>query len=461
MGSLNRSGLASLLAVAVAASLLAGGPREVRAELWSGGDQHKCELKVPESPARWSLLPVDSSWAQHGIVTAAERRLDTLLDGTKGSGQGGLLHLAIRPAPEGATLDGVAADAAIRTFLLARFVGTPPTVDVREESLNDDIPCRVLRVEGKANNLSGEEGTCMGRMLVALAHKRVYLLRMYAWPSAKDAEALGADLDFMEIDALTILDPQNALKSSDATEKPPERPPSDGDSAGATLGDGEEKRYEFEKELLVLLKHPHLAEVSDSEESTLVKFEASDQYGGYQIILSAIPYVANVARVNLSEQVGIKHYQSFLESHPIGDVWVHPWPKKPTTVANGSTFLLVPDLIEATRHVVSDEKRRKPDPEASSGELEKKIKMLDSPKSKNVGPDFKVPGPAYRSVIGGKHPSVGDQTVVKFGWLSGSHDFLLYVSVHGEGWMRYGAAIRATIESIRIVPQKKWKDRWE
>ncbi|MGE0193206.1 MAG: hypothetical protein AB7T63_14320 [Planctomycetota bacterium] len=459
MGALMSHRRRSLLvgaAALVALAFVLGSTPPADAKMWPG-DSHKCELTIPDAPAPWDFLPHDSSWSKYDIVVGAERRLKELRDGTPANGEGGLLHLAVSTAPEGATLEGLAADEKVREFLTARFTEGGKDIEVVDEVLNDDLPCKVLRTSGKAANFKATQADCSGRMIVALGHGRVYKLRMYGWGTPDDLEGVRDDLDYIEVNGLTITDAKNALPSSEG--EGAENP-----NAGAVdepVEEGEEERLEWEELNLVMVKHKNLTreepDRDEARQNVIAKFTVNTTHAYYNITLYAFPVVGGQQRVNFESQVGTSFYEQFLESHPEGPIWVHPWPKKPETVKNGSTFLLFPDCSDEARDVISDDSRRKPDPKAGLSALQK-MNVVEKPKVKNVGPDFKVPGNAFRAVLGGNRDSTGPEVNVKYGWLTNEHDFILYVGLAREAYLKYGDAIRATLESIRHP--KKWEKRW-
>lgn len=446
----------ALCAVALLAFLL-GGARPADAKLWPGADQHKCELTIPDEPTPWDFLPHDSSWSKYDIVVGAERRLKELRDGTPANGEGGLLHLAVSTAPDEATLEGLAADEKVREFLTARFTEGGKDIEVVDEVLNDDLPCKVLRTTGKAANFKGAQAACSGRMIVALLHKRIYKLRMYGWATEYDAEGVRDDLDWIEINGLTITDPKNALPQG-------EGPPPEENGGGANTPEeeeGVEEKIDLEEFNLVMVKHKSVTRVEldrdEARDNVIAKFMLNTTHAYYNIIIYAYPVIGGQQRMSFESQVGTTFYEQFLESHPEGPIWVQPWPKKLATVKNGSTFITLPDCSDEARDVISDDSRRKPDPKAGLSALQK-MNIVEKPKVKNVGPDFKVPGNAFRAVLGGNRDSTGPEVNVKFGWLTNNHDFIIHVSLAREAYLKYGDGIRATLESIRHP--KDWDKRW-
>lgn len=440
------------LALVAVLWLSAGTP--ALAKLWDGSS-HKCELTIPDDPAPWDWLPVDSAWTKYGILVGAERRVKELSDGNKAEGQGGQLHLAVRDAPEGAKLETLALDAALTEFLTVRFTKITEKVRVEEGTLNDELPSRVLRVGGVCNNLGGKEAPCQGVMVISLAHGRLYLLRMYVWATEFDAEGVRDDIDWIEVNGLTILDVKSALAESESEGGPPPAAVEEPEEEGV------EENLEFEAQGLVMVKHAKLTQVEldrdEGRHDVLVKFSANDVKGGYDFIVYAFPVVGGQQRANLPSQVGLSFYEEYLGSHSAGDIYVFPWPKKPSTTKE-KTFLTLPDLSEGERKVISDAKRKKPDPEASLGDLDK-MGVYESPKLKNVGDDFKAPGPVHRAVLGGNMEGVGDHIALKYGWYTNDFDFVVYVMFTRDGYMKYGEAVRSTLESMRFP--KKWEKRWK
>ena len=199
--------------VVVAVGLLIRGHR-TRSE--QAPDQHvgespPAEVRAPPSPAwlispdgqsGWMVLPKEPSWAADGIREGAVRKLTRLRDGRQATGQGGLVHLAITPAPIGKGIDELAADEEVRGFMLRRFSADPsawPNVRTVADTWDGWREVRSLRAEGVSPNLDGTPGQTRAVMLLVIDDGWLYKFRMYAWRTEHDREGLKGDLDVIEM----------------------------------------------------------------------------------------------------------------------------------------------------------------------------------------------------------------------------------------------------------------------
>lgn len=226
---------AKLIRTLVLGGLIAGClsclvPSTADAKIWES-EEHNVLISIPDSPAPWIWLPAGQDWSKYGIVKGATRTIEELKSGEKPKGEHGLMHLIMRDAKEGETLESIVADGDTVETLMQRFgsKGDWPELESLKTSLNDDVPAVVLTASGKAlNSKTGEYTRCEGRMLVTTVLGKVYFLRMYAWHTEYDGEGLKLDLDMIEGDF-------ELLKTTG--EEKPERP-KDEPEAGA--GDGPE-----------------------------------------------------------------------------------------------------------------------------------------------------------------------------------------------------------------------------
>ena len=79
------------------------GSQPAVAKSWEG-DEQNVMLEISEGGNPWDWLPFNSAWGKLGIIKGAKRELTKLKNGKPATGQGALMHLAVRDAPDGATI---------------------------------------------------------------------------------------------------------------------------------------------------------------------------------------------------------------------------------------------------------------------------------------------------------------------------------------------------------------------
>ena len=425
----------ALLALGLVLTLPSG---DSEAREWDS-DEHNVLLVIPDEPNPWIWLKPTNSWGKQGIIKGASRYLDKLKTGETTTYHGGLLHLFQLDAPEDKTLDDVCGSKDIRDRLMARFVDSPE-IEVTDTTLNDNLPAKVLLVDGKARNKVGEPTPAHGRMLITIARGKIYLLRMYTWHTEYDDEGLKVDLDYIEGEFM--------IKNTKAEEKKPERPKDDEGNNGG--GNDEPERVEEEIQLrehtLRLTKHAKLNRKEVTDDTMILFFEDVDQLGWYQIIL----YATKNGRIINGQQApneDIKKWmtktwwKNFSANHPDGELFTFRWPKK----VKAPTFITLPDLSDDERKVAAKKGKRPIDPKAS--DMMKKMKIVEKVKRNTIGKKYKVSEP-YRGVLQGNRPRAGKETVLRFAWRTAFFSFRLIVTVGGKAYDKWGDAIRSTLESM-------------
>jgi hypothetical protein len=311
-------------------------------------------------------------------------------------------------------------------------------------------PALLFRTEGVGNNLKGKEGRCLGVLIVSVAKDKLYALRMFAWPATEyDEEGIGQELDWLEGGGspMSFLD----LKAA-APEKPPAN--GGGDAPPAEEPDeGEERKEEVIDDIAQgwrIVKDAKLTRVLPFEdEDGVFHFADQDQHGGYQILFYAISHSKIVdgqqtRPPDLRAWITTDWWKFFNPQHPQGEVATWKWPKR----TERRTFVTLPDLGDEELKIVvfkADEKRP-PDP--SAGDMEK-WKAVEKPKQDTIGPRGKV-SEAMRGLLIGNRPGFGVETIMRFGWRNRMHSYRLFVTVWGQGHVKYGDAIRNTLESLEF-----------
>ncbi len=401
-------------------------------------DEHNVLLIVPDEPGAWAWLNPTSTWGKQGIVKGASRYLDKLKSGKSATYEGGIVHLYKLPATEETTLDTICSDAETRAKLLKRFEGSPE-VEITDTKLNDDLPAKLLIVEGKARNKLGEPTPAQGRMLITVARGFVYLLRMYVWHTEYDDEGLKIDLDYIEGEFM--------IKKTKAKEKTPEKPPKDPVAGPAAEDDeGKEEEVQLREQLFRLTKHKKINQKEVTDDSMLLFFEDVDSHGWYQIILYATKNgrVINGVKApdeNIKKGITETWWKNFSANHPDGELWTFRWPKR----MKAPTFITLPDLSDDARKIVSKKGKRPIAPKAS--DMIKKMKFIQKVKDKQLGKKYRV-GEPYRGVLQGNRPRAGKETVLRFAWRTAFFSFRLIVTVGGQAYDKWGDAIRSTLESM-------------
>ncbi len=444
-----RASVLLLLTALFSIALLFGG-QTTEARHWENVKLN-CELEIPDS---WDWIKEQKDWAKQGIVKGARRALTELKGGKPADGEGALLHLAVRDAPEGdgespPVLADVARSDDVTKFLLARFQGSKPEIKFDDTGLvlKGDLPAVVLEVEGKALNFKVKEREVKGIMVVTIAKKKLYLLRMFAFPTEFDEEGLKVDIDFTAYDGFDIISPTEDKRHEvdpKATGDAPEKP----DDV-----DRVEEKLDFEEIKLRMVKHAKLTQVEPLEsegEDVIVKFEASDQYGSYTVRVIAIPLNRIINGVQatppaIKPAVTTDWWNSFINQHPKGAIYSYKWPKK----TRNRSMLTFPQIeIEKNKiTVIKDGKKRPIDPKSS--DIFKKLRFAEKAKNNYVGKGRKV-SEAFRGVLHGNFPGQGQHYVAKFGFRTSYHTYRVYVGIWKDGYKNWGEAIRSTLESMEF-----------
>ncbi len=415
-------------------------------------------LSIPDAPAPWEWLSYNQQWPKAGIIKGARRVVTKLKrTGKPANGHGALLHLAVRDAPEGMTLQAAAEDSDIREFLLKRFQGTAGDIESEEVTIESGTnkeghPAIVLRTTGTAANLKAKKVDTTGYMVVSVAKGKVYLLRMYAFPTPDDDEGLVYDLDYLEANCLRLID----TKDSKKTKGPPKKAAED---EKADEGDPEEEREDeiienrAQRWRITIDKKLKRLEITDEERQDHLELKCvdSDRHGGYSLYVYAPPTTQYIDGVkapppNLIKWITADWWQNFTVNHPKGDLVTFKWPKKPMTKGI-KTFLTLPDFgDEKARKVVFKDGKKRP-VEVDAADMMKKFKFVEKPKTKQIGKKGKVSEPV-RGIMSGKRPRFpGYETIVRFAFRGRAHSYRVFVSFWGEAHKKWGDSLRKTLES--------------
>lgn len=430
------------------AVLLLAAPEPAHAKTWDS-PQHNAQLEIPEN---WNWDNDDPAFAKYGIVKSARRVLEKLRGGVAADGEGALLQLAKWDAPEGKDLAALGDDAKVREFLLQRMKATGD-VEVEESTVpvvtNDEArqPALILRAKGEGNNLKGKSSLCMGAMVITLCKGKLYLVRMYAWPASEyDEEGVGVDIDFMEGNAFFLLDNKEEAKPTD---KPAEKPPEDDEGGEEELT---EEMFDNIAQGWRIVKHKKLTSLAIEEgdgENAVLKFAGSDTNGGYQLIFYAIPNSRIVDGVqqsapDLRSWMTTDWWKYFHITHAQGEIATWKWPRK----TENKTFLTFPDLADEDDKIVIFKEGEKREIEPKPSDFEK-WKAVEKPRVDNIGPKGKA-SEAMRGILRGNRERYGVETVLRFAWRYRMYSYRLIVTVYGKAHMKWGDALKATLESMEF-----------
>ena len=176
-----------------------------------------------------------------------------------------------------------------RGFLMRRFddkASKWPEVSMVCDKYDSGMEICILSAEGQAPNLKGKEAPTRAVLILSTAKKKLFLLRLYAWPTEFDAEGLKGDLDMIEM-GFDIPD----LRPEPEKDEPPPRPAEDEEEPeDAPEGDEAEEKV-FEDKLVgwKIVKPVGIksSETYDKEKfgDVVVWFEDNDHVGSYQIHL--------------------------------------------------------------------------------------------------------------------------------------------------------------------------------
>jgi len=446
-------GIGALMLIALASTA------EAKDKVWES-EKDNVLLRIPDdSSSTWEWLAFQPGWSKSHVVRGAERRLEKLKSGEPVTGQGAMLHLAILKIDEDQTLAQSAEDATVRAFLLKRF-GSTPELDTEESTVGSGTapekghPCIILRAEGQAPNLRGNAGKCTGVLIITQHAGKLYLLRMYAFPTEIDEEVVCLDLDYMEGNAFELINTKAATKKG----APP--PPANGGGDENVDGEEDEARedetieFRDQKFRLTIDKRFKRSEISEEEnaEFLAVKVEDSDARGSVLLYLYATPstrYVDGVkqATPNIPDWMTKNWWTRFTTTHPDGDLFTWKFPSKPE--GKNPTFLTVPDMDNEKNKVGVITGKKKRPVEINQSDATKKLKFAEKPKKNKIGKKGKG-GEAMRGVLEGNRPRHGTETVLRYAWRSPTHSYRLFVIFGREGYKKWGKAVRKTLESFEF-----------
>ncbi len=447
------------LLLGVVLGILVLDPTPADAKEWDS-PKDNVVLNIPDAPSPWEWLSYNDQWPKLGIIKGARRALTKLKRGGKpADGHGALMHLAVRKAAEGLTLQAAAEDADIRSFLLARFKGTEGEIEseevtVESGSSKDGHPGIVLRTTGKANNLKAKTVDCTGYLLISIARGKLYLLRMYAFPTPDDDDCLVLDLDGLEYNGMRLIN----TKEDKQAEGPPKKG-ADGD--GEKKGEDEKEEAREDEVLenraqrwrITIDKKLLRQEITDEEKKDFfmeLKLSDYDARGGYSLYVYAPPTIQYIDGVqgsppNLIKWITSDWWQTFTVNHPKGDLSTYKWPRSPST-KGAKTFLTLPDMSdEKTKRVVIKDGKKRPI-EVDAADMFKKLGFCEKVKGQ-IGKKGKV-SEAVRGVMSGVRPRTpGEETIFRWAFRGRAHSYRVFVVLWGQGYMKWGDALRKTLES--------------
>lgn len=408
-----------------------------------------------ETPTGWTRETPKPSWEKDGIVDGARRMLEKLYDGKPAKGQAAQMHLSVLAAPAGKTLAELAADP-LQRELLMRIFGAPeqwPAVETEETVIkgeNGDAKALRLIAKGSSMNLQGDAGPCRALMLMTLVKKKFYRLRLVAWTTQHDDEGLGSDLDSIDIN-FQLLDVQEEKvkgprpDAPDADGKGP-----DGAEDGPAEGDaGEEKVVEDDLQGWRFVKPKKLATREIDKETypyVVSMLGANDRDGSVDITLSAYPngLIVNGQQVpdqDIRKWMTTSWWQLLQANHPDGPLETFDWPPfRPT-----ASFLTLPKFDKPFMIAETPKKR---DPEPSTGDIEKKFRMVESVKGK-LGKE--KAGEAWRGVCKGNRPRVGPEITLRYAWRTPKLTYMLNISLARDALPRYGPPVEQFLASFELT----------
>jgi len=411
-----------------------------------------------ETPAGWVTLPKNDSWDDFGIVVGAIRQLETLKSDEPAKGQGGWVHLAVLDLPDGKTLQDMANDEETRGFLMKRFAKKAsawPEVEVVFDTYDSGQEIAILKADGETPNLQGKKGPTRGVMIVSIAKKKLYLLRMYAWHTEFDAEGLKDDLDMIEL-SFENLD----LRPEPEKDPESERPPPEAEPEDVPEGDEAEEKV-FEDKLVgwKIVKPVGIKSRDDFDKDkygdVVVWFEDNDHVGSYQFIF----YVVKRGRQNPDTGLAIPDtnlrqwgidpwWKSFDRSHPTGPVRTWQFPRKPKKI------LILPDW-ETEKEIFSSPKRRPRKPgKVKSSDL-MKLKAVEKSKGERMGEEKVNEG--FRGVLGGNRERSGREVVVRYVWGTARLTCFISISFSRDAIMKWGEKIDQMLQSIEMTGRYRGK----
>lgn len=402
-------------------------------------------------PRGWVREQAKPTWERDGVLVGGKRVLEKLDDGKPAQGQGAQMHVSSVPAPEGKSLADLAADPAQREFLLRAYGKEDawPPVKVDETTVKGEIgqaPAVVLRAEGRSLNFAGNEDRCVGVLLLTVAKKRLVRVRMLAWTTPKDEEGLRFELDSIELEFMLI----DAQDEKPKEERPKDGPPGAEPEEPAADGDSAEEKDVVNAAQGWRVKKPKKLKTATIDKAkyqyTEAMFEANDQYGSCNVMISVYPNGMIVDGRQAPDQdirrwMTLSWWQSLTAEMPEGKLETYAWPKQKP---NG-TFLTLPDL--ETPELVFETPKKRP-PEMDAGDMVKKWKLVQEAKGR-LGEQKVSEG--YRGVVRGNVPRLGPNIVLRFAFRTPKYTFMINVSIAREGAKRYAQPVRELLESLEFT----------
>ena len=411
------------------------------------------ELDIPGAPAAWTWLKPDAGWQALGIVRGATRVLAKSESGTALTGVGGQMHLAVRNLPgRHDSRQGAERSRHPPRSLLKRFGATKPTLEeeltmVAARKPKLEHPAAVLRATGVAPGLAGGSAgkPCYGSLLITIARGRLYLMRTYAFTTPGDAEGLALDVDFMEGNALGLLDttPLPKLKKAPPQSTPAQARADQVRDAGLAHDEARQARARHDR---------------PQGEGRLPRAQVHG-WGQVRRLRPQHPcgasHGAHLADSTWRSGSRPPWWKGFTAAHPTGAISTFAWPTPGTS--RKPTFLTLPDLGDTSKLVkvlgAGGKKGRKQLDDKQAARLIKKTKCCGPAKMRLLGTKGRVSS-VVRGILHGTNKEGMSETVVRVAWRSKTHTYMVFLVVTGEGWKKWGAALRASLESIEFGVKK-------
>lgn len=446
-----------LLAVLAPLALMGAVPRAASAGTIEARDHNF----IMDLPPGWEEEPAKGSWEKDGIRRGARRLLTKLDDGKPATGQAGHAHVSVTEAPAGKTLADLAQDPSQREFLTRYFgKGGPAEVKsedtrVKNEALNAEVPAVRLLTHGTALTEAGTEMPCTGLLIVAIAKKKLYRLRLLAWTTPNDEEQLRTDLDAVDIGFVFV---------DLSEEKPPEKPKDPKDPDGPGPGgkkpvdeNGEPIDGDADKELPIVnpiegwkAKKPKKLSTQEIDLATApyrkVFLRGNDSLGNCDLTMDVYPNKMitdgkQTPPLDIKKMITTSWWQQITSTYAEGPLAAYPWPR------GRNPFLGLPALDGPPKELWAAPKDRPKSDEMDAAAILKKF--AEEVKNAAVG-KVKV-DEAYRGSIRGNRPRSGPEIVMRWVWRSEEHTFLVYVSIGREGLKRYLTPVKEFLESLEIT----------
>ncbi len=443
-------------ALLLLSALLSWGARPAAAEKVKEDVANNYVLSIPDS---WRWIDGGADWAKYGIRARGVRELEAFKRTGVGKpeGQGGEVVVSILDAPAGKSLDEIAKDPQTVQFLMGRFGEDStkwPAVESEKTTVpaedGGEVPGILLSATGEARNLKAAlNKKSRGALVLLVVRKKLFRVRMYAWPSEWDDEGLKDEITEIELSLKVLV----SKEEKEPTPKPPasDEPPGP-DDPSLQGDDGKEVPYGNDVQHWKIVKPAGIKvkEIDkDAQPNQMLYFEdvAKDGSASYQVFLNVFSLVTVDAaggrhEGDMRQRIAGDWWKQFVASHPEGGVSTLDWVKK----TKNRTFITIPDDSEPLKTLVKSGEKRPPEMDYAALEDKRVIERI---KNAKLGKGDLAD--AYRGMLVGNRARTGRDIVMRFFFKTTTHAYEMTVTLTGDVLKAHGEKLQKLLESFVIT----------